>query len=99
MNWHESNLANEREMMSDIVRSSERSGVGRCHGLPSIANKRPGDCHLCGQLVAVGGGLAVKCRDGWKVEHRPARWQGSPVSGQMVGGCPPVTSCAVRSAS
>jgi hypothetical protein len=24
----------------------------------------------------------------WEVVHRPARWVGSPVSGNYVGGCP-----------
>ncbi len=55
------------------------------------ANRYPGPCRLCGVEVPAGGGV-LRLEHGdhgrWLVEHRPAVWAGSPVSGRWVDGCP-----------
>lgn len=74
----------EREMWGAIARQD------RPRGLPdrTITNRRPGDCHLCGQTVAAGTGLAELRGRTWTVRHRPQSWHGSPVSGRWIDGCP-----------
>lgn len=75
----------QREM--ECRANPTRKGAGKVDGRPAIANRRPGPCHYCGAEVPAEAGLAVKYPDGWRVQHRPQVWQGSPVSGQWVDGC------------
>lgn len=66
-------------------RSGSTSGTV---GLVSKANARAGQCRTCGFDVAAGAGQLYREASGaWSVVHREAFWQGSPVSGQYVGGC------------
>jgi hypothetical protein len=51
------------------------------------ANTYAGPCDVCAVRVPAGAGLLTGSRGAWKVRHAPARWVGSPVSGQWVGGC------------
>lgn len=59
-------------------------------------NRYPAPCMRCGQTIPAGEGLLVPspaasdANPAWQVTHPPARWVGSPVSGQWLGSCPPV---------
>jgi hypothetical protein len=58
------------------------------HGATN-GNRYAGPCAICGQNVPAGAGLLTWIRnDGWKLTHKPARWVGSPISGQWSDGCP-----------
>jgi hypothetical protein len=65
------------------------------------SNKYAGECGTCHQNVPAGTGLLTGSRGNWGVRHAPATWQGSPVSGSWVGGCPKpgeATSAVVQAA-
>lgn len=57
-------------------------------------NQHPAPCATCTHEVRAGAGLLTREYDReagkgvWRVVHAPARWQGSPISGSWVGGCP-----------
>jgi hypothetical protein len=66
----------------------QRAGYGR-RVTRTITNRRAGECDTCGQTVEAGRGEArLLDTDAWIVVHPSARWEGSPVSGGYVGGCP-----------
>ncbi|MBP2320469.1 hypothetical protein JOF56_000854 [Kibdelosporangium banguiense] len=54
-------------------------------------NKIAAPCDICGQIVPPRRGYLFRGESGsWAVIHPPAEWVGSPISGQRVGGCPPL---------
>ena len=70
---------------------SYRSNYRRPAGTRPVAprvNKYPGDCARCGEHVPANRGVAYRDGGRWRVRHTDSRWQGSPVSGGYVGGCP-----------
>lgn len=79
------------------TRGGYRRGYGRrayaqTTGRVQRANKRPGPCHHCGETVPAYGGQLWREESGeWSAVHSPAKWAGSPTSGQYVGGCPAET--------
>lgn len=54
------------------------------------ANRYAGPCRYCGDEVPAGAGLLERDRAShrWTVQHLPATWAGSPVSGRYINGCP-----------
>ena len=70
---------------------SYRSNYRRPAGTRPVAprvNQYPGDCARCGEHVPANRGVAYRDGGRWRVRHTDSRWQGSPVSGGYVGGCP-----------
>jgi hypothetical protein len=60
---------------------------------PQMTGPRPntyaGNCDTCGVAVAARAGILTGSKaTGYTVRHAPATWNGSPVSGGWVNGCP-----------
>jgi len=58
-----------REEMAKVVRQG--GAPAQASGTKTIVNKMQGKCVDCGQVVIVGGGLAVNDGSGWKTKHNP----------------------------